>query len=161
MAADVLQAERRMRRTDEWLSASALGRALDAVRLGRPMRKALFVTRLSRVLLRHFSPRRLLKGRGLGKVWHGAAVTAAPLLGGRSRDVMRRHTKVQGRLQVLVLPFEDDQVLETERLERCPTQHAYIDPETDELKFAPICAWRLHHNRVLRAVAERYAPSPT
>ncbi len=63
----------------------------------------------------------------------------------------------QGALQLIVLPFEDNYVIETDRLERCPNLHVYLEPATDELKFVPVCAWRLFNKKVMAEIADHYA----
>jgi hypothetical protein len=78
------------------------------------------------------------------------------MFGRKSRKVRQRHTNWQDTFQVIVLPLEDNMVLETERLERCPTVHTYLDPQSGELKYIPVCAWRLHNKPILRELAERY-----
>ena len=63
---------------------------------------------------------------------------------------------MQGHLQVIILPLEDDYVIETNRLERCPTVHAYFEPGTGEARFVPVCAWRRHNRTILRDVLTHY-----
>jgi len=67
----------------------------------------------------------LIKGRGLGKLYHAAAVPLGFLLGYRSRVIFGRHTNIQGVLQLIILPFEDRHNLESDRMERCPSAFAY------------------------------------
>jgi len=60
-------------------------------------------------------------------------------------------------LQIIVLPFEDKGNLETERLERCPAAFAFYDPELDQVKHVPVCAWSLHKTQTMRRIADYYA----
>ena len=60
-------------------------------------------------------------------------------------------------LQLIILPFEDNYVLETERLERCPNLHVYLEPGTDVMRTVPVCAWRLYNHQVMKDISEHYA----
>ena len=60
-------------------------------------------------------------------------------------------------LRVIILPLEDDPILETERLERCPSTHVTYNPKTGEFKYIPVCSWRLHNRQVLGEIAAAYA----
>ncbi len=103
----------------------------------------------------------MLKGRGIGKLWHALALSARLAMDGSRHAALQRHAHVQGFLQVVVLPFEDDYVLETERIERCPNAHAFLEPDSGEVNYVPICAWRLHNQKVLRALADSWARTRT
>ena len=48
-------------------------------------------------------------------------------------------------------------ILETERLERCPSTHVTYNPKTGEFKYIPVCSWRLHNKQVLSEIAAAYA----
>ena len=85
---------------------------------------------------------------------------AGTLFGVKSRKVLAKHTTWQGTLQVIVLPFEDDSNLETERLERCPNSFAFYDPERQEVNYVPTCAWSQHKRPVMRRIADYYAKAP-
>lgn len=115
------------------------------------------LTAVALTLRRHVRVRRLLKGKGLGKAWHGASVLAGLAFGRKRSTLRQRHIAVEGALQLIVLPFEDSTVLETERLERCPNAFAWYDPKHDQVRTVPVCAWGLHKSRVMRAVSEHYA----
>jgi hypothetical protein len=108
------------------------------------------------LLLRRIRFGRVFKGWGPGKLYHALMAGIELLLGRKSRDVRARRTVFHDVLKVVILPLEDNSVLETERLERCPTVHAYLDPKTDELKYIPVCAWRMHNVQILRELAEKY-----
>ena len=87
---------------------------------------------------------------------HATRLLTGLLFRRKSRRLFDRHTRMKGMLQIIVLPFEDKYILETERLERCPNAFVFVDPETDQVNTVPTCAWSLHKNAVLRAIAERY-----
>ncbi len=110
-----------------------------------------------RAVWRHMRLGRLLKGRGLGKLGHLLAGLAGFLLRRKTRRILEAHATVQGSLQLIVLPFEDQHVLETDRMERCPNAFAFYDPDDECVKTVPVCAWGKHKNAVLRKVSEHYA----
>jgi len=114
------------------------------------------LTAIAPLFLRHVRFGRLLKGKGPTKLWHAIALAFGLLLGRKTGRAMARHTNAQALLQLIILPFEDNHVIETERLERCPNLHVYLDPKTDEVKHVPVCAWRLFNRPVMREVAEHY-----
>jgi hypothetical protein len=78
-------------------------------------------------------------------------------MGRSSRRLLAAHSRVQGVLQLVVLPFEDRGTIETERMERCPAAFAYYDPATDRVGYVPTCAWTLHKTEVMRQIVGHYA----
>ena len=119
------------------------------------------------VMRRHGRLGRMLKGKGLGKVWHAVALPFGLAFGRKTQRVLERHTNVQGVLQIIVLPFEDRYSLETERLERCPSGFAFWDPSDGEVKHVPVCAWGIHKTAVMKEIMNHYtgaaasaAPAP-
>ena len=109
-----------------------------------------------RTVARHLRLSRLLKGKGVGKIGHAAGVLAGLLLRRKTRRIMEAHTTVQDSLQLIVLPFEDKHVLETDRMERCPNAFAFYDPVDERVKTVPVCAWGKHKKAVLRKVTDFY-----
>ena len=99
---------------------------------------------------------RFFKGKGIGKMWHGLMTMAEHTVGCKSRKVRERHMLARDMLRVIILPLEDDPILETERLERCPSVHVYYDPRSGDFKYVPVCAWRLHNKKILADLAEQY-----
>lgn len=97
----------------------------------------------------------LFPGRGLKKIPHIAAALAGVLLG-RKTAKYAKHMAFGNVLQVIVLPFEDMDVLETERLERCPNSFGFYDPETDKIGLVPVCAWSMHKTEVMKRLADYY-----
>jgi len=131
------------------------GRLLGAVRVRGPVLRLQATTGVLSALVRHLRLARVFKGRGPGKLWHALAFLGGMILGRRGAGA--RHTNMHCVLQVIVLPLEDDCVVETERMERCPTTHAYYDPRDDKVKYCPVCAWYLHIRTILRELADYYA----
>ena len=91
------------------------------------------------------------------KLWHALCLLFRSMFRRGLRKAAAKHLAPQAMLQIIVLPFEDNETLETERLERCPTLHAYYNPWTDQIKYVPVCAWRFHNAEVLRTIAHYYA----
>jgi len=120
------------------------------------LRKVRLGAALLRLFVRRVRLGRLLKGWGPLKVWNALALLARFAVGAKGRKSLAKHTHVQGALQLIVLPFEDNYVIETDRLERCPNLHVYLEPATDELKFVPVCAWRLFNKKVMAEIADHY-----
>lgn len=112
---------------------------------------------LFRILRRHVRLGRIFKGQGLGKAVHAAQFFAEFLFTrAKIRHAMARHTAAQDAFQIIVLPFEDNQNLETERLEMCPTGFAFWDPSDDKVKHIPTCAWSLYNTKVMKDIVSHY-----
>jgi len=130
-----------------------------AVRLGLKQKYLALRALMSLVwaITRHAKLGRLLKGRGiLAKSWHALCVLLGLVTGRKTRTLTERHTNFHEVLQLIVLPFEDDSVLETQRLERCPNAFVFYDPREDRVKSVPTCAWGLHKRQALEAVMDHY-----
>jgi hypothetical protein len=140
--------------------ASICGKVLGALRLKKPYLSLRAVLAVMRRLRRHARISRALKGRSIGKTWHAVACILGLLLGRKSSDVMGRHTNIHELFQLIVLPFEDTYVLETDRLERCPNAFAFLDPATQRVRTVPVCAWSHVKKEVFRRIADHYAAAP-
>jgi uncharacterized radical SAM superfamily Fe-S cluster-containing enzyme len=111
-----------------------------------------------RCLFRHVRWERALKGEGgFARAYHALAAAAGLLVGGKTRTVLARHTNLGELFQMIVLPFEDRFVLETDRLERCPNAFAFLDPDSGRVKTVPVCAWSQHKSAVMRRITDSYA----
>jgi 7,8-dihydro-6-hydroxymethylpterin dimethyltransferase len=153
---DLLTLGKRAAERDERWQRSGFGRALGALRIKNGILWTLGMSGVLGVVTRRVRIGRTFKGRSVGKVYHAAMLGAELAVGCQRRKAMARHTWIQGQLRVVILPLEDSRVLETERLERCPTAQAYVDPESGKVNFIPLCAWKLHNRTILRQIAERY-----
>jgi uncharacterized radical SAM superfamily Fe-S cluster-containing enzyme len=103
----------------------------------------------------------LVKGSGLGKLYHALAVPLGFLMGQRSRKVFSRHTNIQGSLQLIIMPFEDKNNVQSHQMERCPNAFAYYDPKRDRVGTVPTCAWAVFlKTEVMRDIAESYGTAP-
>jgi hypothetical protein len=66
---------------------------------------------------------------------------AGGLLAGKSLgEQLSKHTLITDGLTLMVLPFEEIHSLEAERLERCSSAFAYLDPDTEDASTIPACA---------------------
>jgi len=55
-------------------------------------------------------------------------------------EQLSKHTLITDGLTLMVLPFEEIHSLEAERLERCSSAFAYLDPDTEDASTIPACA---------------------
>ena len=154
----VMKLEEKLRAREKRWATSLVGRALGAVGLKRFALRTLARLGLGWLLLRLIRFGRILRGRGLGKLYHlGAFLFKKLILRRKSRQVRAEHLTMLDALRVIILPLEDDPILETERLERCPSTHVTYNPKTGEFKYIPVCSWRLHNRQVLGEIAAAYA----
>ncbi|NQU42609.1 radical SAM protein, partial [bacterium] len=92
-----------------------------------------------------------------GSPWQGAARVGWDLLRGRKfKEVLRRHTHLHGILRVIVLPFVEQDWVESARLVDCPANFAYEHPKTKEIRLMPVCAWAIYKDDILRVTSEEY-----
>ncbi len=154
----LFEADARLVRAEARVQNTATGGLLRRLGLSEPWLKLRAALAVVGVLRRHVRLDTLLRGRGrLGKGANLVMLAARLTFGHSTRATVRRHMNTQGVLQVIVLPFEDQATLETERLERCPNAFAYYDPECDEVSWVPTCAWGEHKVPVMRRISEHYA----
>jgi len=156
IAGAFLALERKFRDREKRWATSRTGRMLGAVGLRNAALRAMGVGRILCTILRHVRLGRFVKGWGPLKLYHLAA-TSVGRLSGSSRESRARHLNVVDTLRVIVLPLEDDPIVETDRLERCPSCHVVYRPDTGEFQYIPVCSWRLHNKQVLGEIAAHYA----
>jgi hypothetical protein len=155
----LLAADARMARKTAQLESGSWGRLLAKLGLRRKYLSVKALAAVVGALRRNVRFGKLLRGRGLGKLWHLLAALGGLLRGLGTREVMQRHSTWQGIFQIIVLPFEDDSTLETERLERCPNAFVYYDPAADRVNYVPTCAWSQHKVPVMKRIAAFYEKS--
>jgi len=148
--------EERLARRVARAQRSVPGRLLGAVGLRENYLALSAWLSVARALQRQARLSHVLKGRGIGKAWHALCALAGLLVGRSTRKVLERHSRFHEVLQIIVLPFEDHSVLETERLERCPNAFVFWDPANDRVKSVPTCAWPEHKAAVLKAISNYY-----
>ena len=137
---------------------STVGRILGALRLKRFVLRVFALGGLMWRVLRYVRLGRIVKGWGPAKLYHLSAFLFKKLiLRKKSREARRGHLNVLDALRVVILPLEDDPILETDRLRRCPSTHVTYNPKTGEFNYVPVCSWRLHNKRILREIADAYA----
>jgi len=153
-----LDLEMKLRERQKRWATSRLGRTLDALRLKRfVLRASAFGGVLWRAV-RYVRFGRMVKGWGPAKLYHlGAFLFKKLILRKKSREARKGHLNILDALRVVILPLEDNPILETERLERCPSTHVTYNPKTGEFNYIPVCSWRLHNKQVLREIADAYA----
>ncbi|MCP3859511.1 MAG: hypothetical protein GY704_07655, partial [Phycisphaeraceae bacterium] len=78
------------------------------------------------------------------------------LFGRKAKHLLRRHTRLQGILRIVVLPFEEPRTVDSAKLHRCPAAFAYEDPDTREVLTMPTCAWIIYKDDVMRRIMENY-----
>ena len=156
-AASVLKLEKRLAAREERWKKSVFGRLLGGLHLRNfTLRMLAFAAGLS-LVRRHVKLTSVLEGKGIGKLWHLIALPVELAFRKKGRVAMRRHTRIKKSLMMIVLPLEDKQKLETDRLQRCPTAQAYYDPREEKVKFISMCSWKLFNKEVLRSIADYYA----
>jgi len=128
-------------------------------RLGRLWLRLRAIPTLARVAFGHVRLGRLFKGtNAFTKLLHALAYPFDLLIFARkSAHAKRRHLNVDRACPVIILPLEDDSVVETERLSRCPCVHVYYDPTKDAVNYVPVCSWRLHNRQILGSLSRYYA----
>ncbi len=89
--------------------------------------------------------------------WRGARILAALAIGRPAKDVFRKHTRIEQVLGMVVLPFEEYDATEGQRLVICPSGFAYEDPDDGRVKTIPVCTWSLYRNEIQRKIAAKYS----
>jgi len=149
--------EERLARRDKAMESSLWGRLLGKLHLKKRYCAARAMLSVVGAVRRRAQLGKVLKGRGAGKIWHGAGAISGLVFGRKTRTVLQRHTNIHEMLQIIVLPFEDRFTLETDRLERCPNAFAFLDPVQGQVRTIPVCAWGRHKRTVLRSITDHYA----
>ena len=90
-------------------------------------------------------------------------ILGSSIIGKKSSDIFREHTKLKHSLQIIIIPFEDKMNLESERLEQCTGHFAYVDPVTDKVQTVPTCAWPLFKHDMMKSIMDSYnqVPAPS
>ena len=154
---DLLELEKRLAQRVRAFESGRFARMLSAVGLKNAYLGAMGLRAVAGAYRRNVRTDRMFQGGKFGKYWHAMLFLLGLLFGRRTSPLLKRHTRVQGEIQLIVLPFEDTHVMETDRLERCPNAFAFVDPRDDEVRTVPVCAWGLHKKEAMRLVTEHYA----
>ncbi len=78
------------------------------------------------------------------------------LVGKKLKDLVRRHTRAQDVMLMIVLPFEEYHSVESACLSSCWAGFVYEDPDTDEVKTIPVCIWGEYKDDLQRRIARKY-----
>jgi len=78
------------------------------------------------------------------------------LLGKSLGQQFNQHTALGERLTSIILPFEENHSIESERMEMCGAGFAYEDPDTGEIQWIPACIWWLYNIPILKRIAAKY-----
>lgn len=116
-------------------------------------RRLLYGLRMYKFLKQHVDLRSVFGGSptlGVLKILFGL------MAGKKGKDLLRNHTRMQGILRIIILPFEEKECVEAARLVDCPAAFAYEHPEAKDIRFMPVCAWSLHKDNILRLTSETY-----
>jgi len=134
---------------------------LDPARFWQRLRGRLRVLRAAwGPVRRSLDLRRIFRGRpffAILRILGGLAV------GKKGKDVLRRHTRVQDALRMIVLPFEEYHSIDGARLRSCTAGFAFEDPDTGEVRTIPVCSFSLYKNDIQRKLAAKYgsaSPKP-
>ncbi len=158
---DMLRAERVLARKVQGYDTSLMGRIFSGSAAKKRLLFLYAFFLMAGVLKKNFHAGKLLKGRGAGKLWHLALLLSGLLSGRPLKQAFSLHTNVGSILQIVILPFEDNSNLETERVSRCPAGFAFWDPEDDRVKSVPVCAWGLYKNQMMHKISDFYASQQT
>lgn len=114
---------------------------------------------LARLFVKHWNFDALIGAKGLAAVGRWLRFFGKLATGKKFWDVFHQETTIvnrNGTLQILLLPFEDDEILESERLEKCTSCFAYIDVKTDTVKSIPFCIWDKYKNPIMKDIARKF-----
>jgi hypothetical protein len=103
--------------------------------------------------LRSIDFRTLLKGN---RFLTATRILGGLLLGRRFKDQLRRHSRVQHIMGMLILPFEEVHSIEGARLHNCTAGFAFEDPDDGQVKTIPVCAWGLYQRPIEQKISEVY-----
>jgi 7,8-dihydro-6-hydroxymethylpterin dimethyltransferase len=154
---DLLKLEERLAAREKALERGLLGHTLARLRLRRVWLKLVIFKGVAGLGRRHIRIGEVLGARGPAVIWRALRFGLGILCCRKTKTVLRRFSAVQAALQIIVLPQGDGENIDTDRLQRCPSAFAYVDPKDGRVKHVPNCAWGLHKAKALREIADHYA----
>ena len=119
-------------------------------------RRVLIGLSLVPILVKYVNFGAVVNAKGLKAFDKWMRIFGAAISGKKIKDIIKEQTEIKGILQVLLLPFEDDCTIETERLEKCSSCFAYIDTATDTIRSIPFCIWEKYKKVIMKDIAEKY-----
>ncbi|MBU0547373.1 MAG: radical SAM protein [Candidatus Omnitrophica bacterium] len=114
---------------------------------------------LARLLFKHIDLAAVIGKRGFSAFIGWMSFFGKLLIGRNFLGVLSKETTltdIRGALQILLLPFEDDDILESARLEKCASCFAYIDLKSDTVKSIPFCIWEKYKQPIMKDIAKEY-----
>ncbi|MEA3347169.1 MAG: radical SAM protein [Candidatus Auribacterota bacterium] len=111
-------------------------------------------TALVKILFCNFGFGAAVGRKGAGTVFKWIKIAGKVILGGKLKDVIRQETRMKGALQVMVLPFEDYDTTESNRLKMCTSSFVYPQSRNGDIKYIPVCAWERYKKIVMKQTAE-------
>jgi uncharacterized radical SAM superfamily Fe-S cluster-containing enzyme len=86
---------------------------------------------------------------------------AALIRGERFEYALSRISGIPRVLRVGVLPFEQYEAVESQRLANCKGAFAFEDTSDGQIKFIPTCTWFLYRQEVLKSITTKYGIAST
>jgi uncharacterized radical SAM superfamily Fe-S cluster-containing enzyme len=119
-------------------------------------RKAGLAIAIAGVFAAHINFGAVVGASGMKAAGRWLGIIGSAMAGKRFKDVIKERTRIKSILQILLLPFEDDYTVESERLEKCASCFAYIDGITGAVKSIPFCIWEKFKNEKMKSMAVKY-----
>lgn len=160
MCRDLLQVEKNMKKKVDNYDRTILGRIFRSEKMKNRILYMKAFKAMIGVIWRNFDLGKTLKGNGPGKIGHFLGLLFGILTGKKSRIIFDRHLRFQKVMQIIILPFEDDRNLETERLSRCPAAFAFWNPDNDKVQYVPVCAWNHFKDKIMKNIVKHYEQEP-
>ncbi len=136
---------------------AAMGRKVEtslfAKIFGKTGRKILVGLAFLKLLRKHGDFDQVFNG---GKFMKTFRILMGVLFGQKLKTMLRKYTRCQNILRLMVLPFEEKECVESARLVDCPASFAYEHPVTGQIHLMPVCAWTIYKNDILRKTAQKY-----
>lgn len=114
---------------------------------------------LAKVYLKHWNFSAMVGAKGFSAFIRWMRILVKLLMQRPFLEVIREETVFKHPnviLEIIILPFEDDYTLESERLRLCASCFCYVDVGTDTVKSIPFCIWEKYKTVVMKDIAEKY-----
>ncbi|MFH1640563.1 MAG: radical SAM protein [Candidatus Omnitrophota bacterium] len=122
-------------------------------------RKRWVYMQITKIFFKHWDFDALIGAKGLRAFGRWTRFLFKLAIGKKLKDVLHQESTIKnykGTLQILLLPFEDDDIVESDRLEKCTSCFAYIDVKTDKVKSIPFCIWEKFKHPIMLEMARKY-----
>jgi hypothetical protein len=138
------------------INNNRIGSILESIGIKKSVNNIIVFVSLGDIFFRSTKIDKILGASGFDAATKVLKILGKIVLGHKPKEVLRQYTKIHNVLPIMVIPFEDNECLESARLERCAAAFTYFEPEEDKVKTIPVCAWGLHKNKALAKVTEYY-----